>query len=316
MAKNSSASIVPPDVTPEIVLEQHAQHDPASTRDAYSRFLEVAIISEVNAGNGTAHGGVWLDMREQEHLLDPNVAEWLRYRGIFSNEELVEMSVGHQCSNGGFRVDENAQTTLPGLYAVGECMAGAYGADRRGGHMLASTQVFGARAGRHAAQRARTVTRRPLEAKSVNDAIDEIARLRKSRGTQSPQELKRVLQESNWRDLLFVRTADGLARVLSQVEQIRTEFARHLHVETPHDLVQALELRNLLTATELVARAAQMRQESRGAHYRLDFPERNDAEWCKCIILKRVNGVMRVDTFVVDPDWQDRASNMISSRWG
>ena len=306
----------PSGVTPEMVLEQHAQHDPASTRDAYSRFLEAAIIGEVRAGNGTPHGGVWLDMRGQGHLLDPNVAEWLRYRGIFSNDELIEMSVCHQCSNGGFRVDENAQTTIPGLYALGECMAGAYGADRRGGHMLASTQVFGARAGRDAARRARTIARQTFDQQLTPDAADEIARLKESRGTQSPQELKRALRESNWRDLLFVRTAEGLARGLSQAEQIRAEFTAHLRVETPRDLVEASELQNLLTATEMVARAAQMRQETRGAHYRPDFPTRNDTEWKKCITLKKVNDTLRVDTVVVDPHWQDRASNIMSSRWG
>jgi succinate dehydrogenase/fumarate reductase flavoprotein subunit len=310
------AKYCPPGIAPEMVLEQHAQHDPASTRDAYSRFLEAAIIGEVSAGNGTPHGGVWLDMRGQEHLLDPNVAEWLRYRGIFSNDELVEMSVCHQCSNGGFRVDENAQTTIRGLYALGECMAGAYGADRRGGHMLASTQVFGARAGRHAARRARTIARQTFDQQLTHDAADEIARLEKSRGTQSPQELKRALQESNWRDLLFVRTVDGLARGLAQVEQIRTEFAARLRVETPRDLVEVIELRNLLTATEMVARAALLRQETRGAHYRPDFPSRNDAEWRKCITIKKVNDAMCADTLVIDPDWQDRANNVVSSRWG
>jgi len=223
---------------------------------------------------------------------------------------MVEMSVCHQCSNGGFRVDENAQTTIPGLYALGECMAGAYGADRRGGHMLASTQVFGARAGRHAARRARSITPQAFE---VNDAKDEIAQIEKSRGAQSPQELKRVLQESNWRDLLFVRTDAGLERALSQVEQIRAESLR---VESSRDLVEALELQNLITATEMVARAARMRQETRGAHYRPDFPARNDAEWLKCITIKKVNDALRVDTRVVDPGWQDRASNVVSSRWG
>jgi len=309
------AQYCPPDVTPALILEQHGQHDPASTRDAYSRFLEAAIIGEVSAGRGTPHGGVWLDMRGKEHLLDPNVAEWLRYRGIFSNAELVEMSVCHQCSNGGLRVDEHAQTTIAGLYALGECMAGAYGADRRGGHMLASTQVFGARAGRHGALRARTAPYHPLDESTVQQAADDIVQLYAVRGTQSPQELKGALQTSNWRDLLFVRTAEGLARVLAQVEQIRAACA-HLRVETARDLVEALELRNLLTATEMVARAALMRQETRGAHYRPDFPTRNDAEWRKCITIKKVNEAMHFDTLVVDPTWQDRASNIVSRRWG
>ncbi len=310
------ARYCPPGVTPDTVLAQHAQHDPASTRDAYSRLLEAAIIGEVGAGRGTPHGGVWLDMRGQEHRLDPNVAEWLHYRGILSNDELIEMSVGHQCSNGGFRVDENAQTAVPGLYAAGECMAGAYGADRRGGHMLASTQVFGARAGRDAARRARAVRHLAPDEECARAAIDDIARLTQSRGTQSPHELKRALQARNWRDLLFVRTADGLARVLAEVQALRDESAAHLRVETPQDLVQALELSNLLTATEMVARAALERHETRGAHYRPDFPDRNDVDWRRCITIHKTTDAMRLDTLVVDPNWQDRTHNVVSSRWG
>ncbi len=310
------ADYCPPGATPQQVLAQHSMHDPASTRDLYSRFLEVAIMGEVIAGRGTAHDGVWLDHRGFEHLLDPNMAAWYHYRGIFSDEQLIEVSVCHHCSNGGFRVNENAQTTVPGLYAVGECLTGPHGADRRGGHMLAATQVFGARAGRHAGAGARRGELPGVDADRVQAATAEIDALKGSRGKQSPGALRQALQARNWRDLLWGRSEEGLGRVLAEGARIRESFSTDLHVDSPRDLVEALELGNMLTVTEMIARVALMRQETRGSHYRLDFPERNDRDWLKSITVKQVDGRMNLDTTVLDPGWQDRAAEVAGFRWG
>jgi succinate dehydrogenase/fumarate reductase flavoprotein subunit len=306
----------PPGVTPEQILAQHSLHDPASTRDPYSRYLEVAIMGEVIAGRGTPRGGIWLDHRGAEHLLDPNMAAWYHYRGVFSDEELIEISVCHHCSNGGFRVDRNAQTTVPGLYAVGECLTGPHGADRRGGHMLGATQVFGARAGRHAGDRARRGMVPEVDADRVQAATAEIDAVKGSGGSRAPGALRKALQARNWQDLLWGRSEEGLGRVLAGVEQIREAFTSDLRVDSPRDLVEALELGNMLTVTEMIARVALMRQETRGSHYRLDFPERNDRDWLKSITVKQMDGRMHLDTLVLDPDWQDRAAEVAGFRWG
>jgi len=310
------AGYCPPGATPEQVLAQHSLHDPASTRDPYSRFLEMAIMGEVIAGRGTPHDGVWLDHRGFEHLLDPNMAAWYHYRGIFSDEDLIELRVCHHCSNGGFRVAENAQTTVPGLYAVGECLTGPHGADRRGGHMLSATQVFGARAGRHAGGGARRGALPCVAADRVQAATAEIDALKAIRGKQSPGTLRQALQARNWQDLLWGRSKEGLGRVLAEVEQIQESFSSNLHVDSPRDLVEALELGNMLTVTEMIARVALMRQETRGSHYRLDFPERNDRDWLKCITVKQVDGRMCLNTLALDPGWQDRAAEVAGFRWG
>lgn len=305
----------PPGITGRHVMDEHARHDPASTRDAYSRILELSIIEEVAQGRGTPHGGVWVDLRGKEHNLEPAVREWLHYRGLFSGSELLEAATCHQCSNGGFHVDENAQTTVPGLYAVGECMAGAYGADRRGGHMLAATQVFGARAGRHAARRAKGTGRAEVAAAGQDFAVD-LQVLRLMGGRTTPAEARRRLQDSNWRDLLFARRAEGLRRVLAEAQRTPETTAEHLSVGAPADLVQALEMQNMLLVTRLFAKAALAREESRGAHYRLDFTERDDAQWLKCTTLKQVNGADRLGALVVDRAWQDSAKRVTSYRWG
>lgn len=310
------ADYCPPGVTPEVVLEQHAMHDPASTRDPYSRLLELAITGEVVGGRGTPHGGVWLDYRGCEHLLNPNMAAWFRYRGIFSDEERIEVSVCHHCSNGGFRVDENAQTTIPGLYAIGECMAGPHGADRRGGHMLAATQVFGARAGRHAGRKSSKAQPQSAKERTIKKATEEILALKHNQGSQSVLMLRDFLQENNWRDLLWGRSEDSLRRVQDNVEKIRELLWRDLCIDSTRALVQALELKNMLDVTEIVSHAARMRLETRGSHFRLDFPERNDIDWLKSIIVQRINNKVQLDTVVLDPGWQDRAEELAGFRWG
>jgi fumarate reductase (CoM/CoB) subunit A len=305
-------------VTLEAILEEHARHDPASTRDAHSRFLERAIIQEVASGGGTPNWGVWIDLRGAEHTLVRYVADWLHYRGIFSDEEMIEASVFQQCSNGGMRVDENAQTSVPGLYAAGECMTGCHGADRLGGNMLGATQVFGARAGRHAARLVRTRTRalpEPAPA-ACRQFTDDLALLMANKGHERPGRLKLALQQSNWRELLFVRSAEGLQRVLAEAKRMRQAASSDLSVQSPAGLIEALELQNMLVATEIVAGSALARTESRGAHYRVDFPARNDGEWLKVVVAQQVNGGMQFTTRVLDPDWHDRSGDMGKGRWG
>ena len=307
---------VPPEVTLDQILTEHSRHDPASTRDAHSRYLEFGIMREVAAGNGTPHWGVWVDMRGQEHTLLPYIADWLHYRGIFSNEEMIEASVFQQCSNGGFRVDENAQTTLPGLYAVGECMTGCHGADRKGGNMLGATQVFGARAGRHAARFARLHPAAEHDPAAIDEIQSRLGQIRALKGRLRPRDLKLALQRSNWRDLLFVRSQESLERVLAEAANIRQASATEMGIETPADLIESLELDNMLTVTEIVARAALMRRESRGAHWRLDYPQRNDSEWLKAVTVRQANGDMHLGTVVLDAAWRDRSGDMGQGRWG
>ncbi len=309
---------LPDQVTVETVLQEHSRHDPASTRDESSRFLELGIISEVARGGGTPNWGVWIDLRGAEHTLASYIADWLHYRGIFSDEDLIEASVFHQCSNGGMRVDEHAQTSVPGLYAVGECMSGCHGADRLGGNMLGATQVFGARAGRHAARSAPALSRTVAEVDQTacQQFVDHLARLKSCTGQQRPGRLKLALQQSNWRDLLFVRSGAGLRRALAEVERIRQAASDDLLVQSPAEMVEALELENMLVATGIVAQSALARTESRGAHYRVDFPTRNDAEWLKSVIVRQVNGEMSVTTRALDPEWHDRSGDMGKGRWG
>ena len=295
-------------------LWERGGHNPFSTRDRASRYLDVAIVKEVLAGRGTPHQGCYVDGIDPERVSAEH-REWMRYRGIDLGGRL-EVSSVHQCSDGGLYVAENAEASLPGLYAAGEVAAGMHGADRLGGHMMVNSQVFGKRAGVHAARRARATDSQPLGESVTGAALARIESLRQAKGKIKPTQLIGTLQRSAWENMLAVRNQAGLTEALRRLQQIRAESLPELSVETPTDLVRALELQHLTLVGEMVARAALLRTESRGGHYREDYPERDDRHWLRVIEVRQDDGRMRLETFVIDPEWQDLPGDLGDWFWG
>jgi succinate dehydrogenase/fumarate reductase flavoprotein subunit len=288
-------------------MDRKMTHGPFSTRDA-SKYIDIAMVKETKAGRANEHHAFYLEVpakvRTNPGMLFPEFEDWYAYRGVDFSKDYVEINVAHQCSNGGFKIDENGQTTIPGLYAVGESATGAYGADRLGGAMMTSCQVFGARAGRHAASTAKTRGAPGIDKDLLQSKLEGIRSLKGGGGGQKPGEVKKVLQKKAWEDLLVVRSEESLNQILQEIERIRGEVWPHLSIENGRDLVTALELKNLMLIGEIVARAALKRTESRGSHYREDFPERNDSDWTQAITIKKVDGKIRLDTLKVDERWK------------
>jgi succinate dehydrogenase / fumarate reductase flavoprotein subunit len=139
-------------------------------------------------------------------------------------------------------------------------------------------------------------------------------RIRK--GAHKPAVPKAELQRRAWEDLLVVRTASSLGNFLRKVDEIRSESLPCTSVETGLELQQALELENLLLNGEIVARAALLRTECRGGHYREDFPDRDDANWRKVILVGKEAGKPKLTPFVLDPNWTAREGDMGHKRWG
>lgn len=304
---------LPKGVTTEECLEHHSKHGPFSTSDV-GKYLEISIVKEIKAGRASEHDACYLEVSALKRLARL-YHQWFSYRGIDFSKEYVELSVGHHCSNGGLRIDEYGQTTIPGLYAVGETAAGPYGADRLGGSMMASCQVFGRRAGRHAAAAAKTRVLPAVGNKVAESQLKRIAELKESKGDQKPLELMKMLKKTAWENLLVVRSKEGLTQLLAEIGRIRNELVPRLSVENAPELVQALELMNLLQVGEIVANAALMRTESRGGHYRDDFPKRDDTNWLQVITVKKVAGKMQLSTVKLDNEWEDRPA-LMEGWWG
>lgn len=308
---------LPAGTTVQECMDQRALHFPFSTRDTLSKYIDIAIIKEILAGRGNEHNAVYIDLTDPNMNIPSASREFYEYRGIDMTKEPVEVSIFLHCSNGGLVIDENAQTKTPGLFAAGEVAAGPHGADRLGGNMLAASQVFGKIAGRHAAQWAKQTGRPSVDEKLIRELEQRIHQLEESGGDRPPSDLIAMLQKLAWENMLLTRSKDNLGKVLDGVEQIRTEMMPRLCVSNSSQLVEALELQNRLQVAEIMARPALLREESRGGHYREDFPQRDDDKWLKAITVKKnAAGQMETGTKVVDPDWKDREGDMGSRRWG
>jgi succinate dehydrogenase / fumarate reductase, flavoprotein subunit len=267
------------------------------TRDHVAR----CIVREVREGRGSPHGGVFLDISWIKERL-PNAAEHIKRKlpsmyhqfkqlaDIDITQEPMEVGPTTHYMMGGVRVNPDTQMSdVPGLFAAGECAAGLHGANRLGGNSLSDLLVFGKRAGEYAAQFSKengAVTPDPNNIQAAaKDALEPFGR-----SGENPYDVQQDLQHM-MQDLVgIVRRGEEMKRALEGLCKLR-ERARHVAVignrEYNGGWHTALDLPNLLTFSELITRAAFERTESRGAHFRDDHPQKNDAVGRCNIILRR-----------------------------
>jgi succinate dehydrogenase / fumarate reductase flavoprotein subunit len=253
-----------------------------STRDR----VALANYTEIAEGRGTEHGGVLLDV---SHLDRELILERLprMYRQFVDLAMLditttpMEVAPTAHYSMGGVWVDaETRVTDVEGLYAAGECSAGAHGANRLGGNSLAECLVFGRVAGREAADASATLDVHVRDRDAIAAAREEVDELLARRGQEFARPLQRAI-----RDLMsecggVVRSEEGLREGLSRLEGI-AERARAIEVRPDiagyADLAHAFDLTGSLLAARATLECALQRRETRGAHIRADFPEQDPA---------------------------------------
>lgn len=202
---------------------------------------------------------------------------------------------------GGVRVDPDSQmTTVPGLFAAGECAAGLHGANRLGGNSLSDLLVFGKRAGEHAAAFSRSHSVGKVDAGQVDEAARRAVAPfeRHSSGHESPYQVQHELQEM-MQDLVgIVRNEKDMLRAQEALERLKTRAAQvgaDGNREYNPGWHTALELENLLTVSEAITRSALTRKESRGGHFREDFPEKDpESARFNIVVRKGPGGEMQV----------------------
>jgi succinate dehydrogenase/fumarate reductase flavoprotein subunit len=310
---------LPKGITLDMVYSQRRKHGPFSVRDSASRYFDVATMKETKAGKANKHNALYIDLTDPR-VKDPLAkarGEYFYYRGIRYLEEPIEFNICFHCSNGGVRIDENAESvSVRGLYAAGEVAAGMHGANRMAGHMLSASQIFGAIGGKHAASRTAGLRQPDLREATIKEAVDEIAMFRAMKGGENPTAVTKDLQELAWNTMLVDVNEALLDQAITDIADMRENRMTRLDVGSPTDLIRAIELRNLLTVGDLLARATRMRKESRGDMYREDYPERDDVKWNCVIVIDRGTDAPRLLTEVIDPEWEDREATLEGFRWG
>jgi succinate dehydrogenase/fumarate reductase flavoprotein subunit len=245
-----------------------------------------AILKEVEAGRGTPHGGAFLDFRHipeaQLRSAFGPVIDRLLANGIDLTKSPVEVGPMAHYHMGGIRVDANMQTRIAGLYAAGEAVGGANGANRLSGNAIIEAFVFGARAGSAAAETA---------LRSRSDWIEKFAAHALSRlqsfasvsneNSIPPISLQAELQRLMWEEAGPFRTGAKLGAALARIEEMQKNDLSRLNIGGARqfnlDLQDGFELRAMLATAQTVVRSALGRTESRGAHQREDFPAPDDA---------------------------------------
>ncbi|WP_161855550.1 FAD-binding protein [Bradyrhizobium sp. CCBAU 051011] len=303
-------------VTLEEVSRCKALHWPVSCRDA-AIHLDRAIHGEALAGRAGPHDGVYLDLSLARRAFLPEMfVNYMAQFDIDLNRDLLQVQNHHHTCNGGARVDSHGETRVRGLFAAGETM-GYQGADRLGGTMLGGSQVFGFRAGRKAAEVAREEPDLGVHSGLLDRLLHEpLARLAEAKGPARPGDLLRPLQQKMWAELLVEKDEESLARALQYVADDRERLATGIRTFEPMDCMLALEHRNLLDIAEVIIRAAMLRTESRGSHYRADYPDRNDADWLTNIFAALDDGQLRLETRRTDRTWFGQAGDLRILPWG
>ena len=250
-----------------------ARYDPAkmerSTRDRVSR----SSFMELRAGRGTPQGGVFLDVRHlgREFLLKSSPGMYKRCLSVGYDmaTQPIQVTPTAHFQMGGMRIDAECRTTIPGLYAAGEDAGGVHGANRLGGNGVAESIVFGAVAGAAMVRHLGSAPR-----KMVSEA--NFARLAPRAGDGNPFKLRKELGAVAWDRLGIIRSRAELEQAGRDLDRIEGALAG---VAIPADragdaaLGERLNLENLVAVSRMIRIAALMREESRGSHYREDFPE-------------------------------------------
>lgn len=288
------AAVLPENLTADDVMHEHRRHFPFSSSDD-SKYLEVAVQKAIKDGLGTERRGI---RAEFSHMTDEYIAslpddcgihhmwpiarDYMMSKGVDLLHDEVEVACYAHAVNGGLKINCYAQTTVEGLYAAGECAGGPHGADRLGGNMMVTCQVFGAIAGQSAAEYAlqkEHVERIEISEDPHMKMMREIL-CKKADHREMLKKLRRATQDN----LLVGRTEAGLTEVMNLTKQLLARLLAAPAGEQPS--AENVKLYHMLTTVGIMAESALERKESRGSHHRADYPEKD--ETCgKPIVVRR-----------------------------
>ncbi len=279
------------------ILERRGISHPISvTRDKLTQILMLTIMDqdaggtpETDAGKGDVYMDVTTLSEEKARAFFP-----LLPKAYWSGQRRFKvMPTTHFCM-GGVVIDDSGRTTVKGLFAAGEVTAGAHGANRLGGNALAEVFTMGSRAGEAAAGYVSQTNTTTLDGSQIEDEKRRLQEKFHPKGIR-PGRLIEELKTVMWHKVGIIREKKGIEAAL---ERIRDDWPQ-ASIATPGDLISCLEFENMRLVAETVCRAALAREESRGSHYRKDFPLEDNENWLKNIIVSGRASEMALSTAAV-----------------
>ena len=280
------------------------------TRDV----MNSLIYREIANGRGSPNGGIYLDLTRSSRSRDyvknrlkmflPEKYKYLLKNGVDIVRQPIEVAPMAHYSLGGLRINDNSETSIEGLFAAGEVEGNVHGANRLGGNALPETQVFGSLAGKMAASWAKEHDQKGTHLEDVEAELRRLGGLfDQKKGSVKPSHLKAKLQDIMWHHVGPAREQQGLEEAVRKIGHIREQELPQLTVPTMRTFnlqcVDALELSHMVDLSEIIVKSALARKETRGHHFRLDFPEKRIN--ALHTLVRKEKGEMRLWTETVGP---------------
>lgn len=267
----------------EDILKRHGINGFASvTRDMLTRI----IMREITDGRGI-EGCVVFDFTTVPEESADQLYRSSSMRIERNTDRLLVAPAVHHFM-GGVVINEDTETGIDGLYAAGEVCGGVHGANRLGGNALGETLVFGNIAGNRAATTAARRESISVPSSEITAEVERLSELSSGSGRENLDELEQSLRQIVWDKIGVIRDKQNLEDAQKELSALKEQLTE-VSLTDHRQLYQAIKLVNMLTVSEMVCRAAQMRTESRGSHYRSDYPEEDNEQWLQTIEISCLN---------------------------
>lgn len=270
-----------------------------TTRDRLAR----GIHSEITAGRGTEHGGVWLDamnLGDDIYKSFMHEIEVTAERGFDYRQQRIEVAPSVHFFMGGVEIDTDAGSSVPGLFAAGECSGGLQGGNRLSGNALSELLVFGSRAGAAAAKHAKQTSLATCEAQSRAEEGRILEILKRPESELTPNAGKTLLRQIMGKHMGVTRTGEGLTKAAEELRKLKgllpSIYVQGTELQFNQSLQSYLELEKMVTISQTMVESARIRKESRGAHFREDYPEWDIANVPQCTLVCQDSGELVIQT--------------------